>query len=76
MFSLKDGGTKGSSGLCSLHRSPKWVRQNTLERDARRLGRSLLRMGDEDEDEEDEDDEDLVNLEVSDVIFTTLLRLA
>lgn len=32
-------------------------------------------MGNEDEDEEDEDDEDLVDLEVSDVIFTTLLRL-
>ncbi|KAF6717449.1 Fer-1-like protein 4 [Oryzias melastigma] len=62
-----------NEGVDDTDRSPKSARPNLLERDARRLGRSLLRMGNEDEDEEDEDDEDLVDLEVSDVIFTTLL---
>ncbi|XP_036071191.1 fer-1-like protein 4, partial [Oryzias melastigma] len=56
-----------NEGVDDTDRSPKSARPNLLERDARRLGRSLLRMGNEDEDEEDEDDEDLVDLEVSDV---------
>lgn len=46
-----------------------------MERDARRLGQSLIRTGDEDEDDEDYDyDDDLVEMEISDIIFTSLLR--
>uniref|UniRef100_A0A3Q2CA86 Fer-1-like protein 4 n=1 Tax=Cyprinodon variegatus TaxID=28743 RepID=A0A3Q2CA86_CYPVA len=51
------------------------ARTNQMERDARRLGQSLIRTGDEDEDDEDYDyDDDLVEMEISDIIFTSLLR--
>lgn len=46
-----------------------------LERDARRLGQSLIRIGDEDEDDEDYDyDEDFMQMETSDIILTPLRR--
>lgn len=45
-----------------------------LEREARRLGRSLVRTGDEDDDDDDDFDDDIMDLEASDVIFTPLLR--
>ncbi|XP_041834380.1 fer-1-like protein 4 [Melanotaenia boesemani] len=44
-----------------------------LEREARRLGKSLVRAGGEDDDEDDDYDDDVVDLETSDVIFTPLL---
>ncbi|XP_059184867.1 fer-1-like protein 4 [Centropristis striata] len=50
------------------------ARPGQLEREARRLGRSLVRTGDEDDDEDDDDfDEDLMDLESLDIIFTPLL---
>ncbi|XP_029287824.1 LOW QUALITY PROTEIN: fer-1-like protein 4 [Cottoperca gobio] len=52
------------------------ARTGPLEREVRRLGRSLVRTGDEDEDEdEDEDDfdDDLMDMDSSDIIFTPLL---
>ncbi|XP_062271498.1 fer-1-like protein 4 [Scomber scombrus] len=51
------------------------ARPNQLEREARRLGRNLVRTGDEDEDDDDDDDydDDLMDLEASNVIFTPLL---
>ncbi|KAI3369771.1 hypothetical protein L3Q82_024597 [Scortum barcoo] len=45
----------------------------TLDREARRLGRSLVQTGDEDEDDDDDDDDDLMDMEVSNIIFTPLL---
>ncbi|XP_068171710.1 fer-1-like protein 4 isoform X2 [Antennarius striatus] len=51
------------------------TRPSQLERDARRLGRSLVRTGDDDDDDDDDDDydDDLLDLESSNVIFTPLL---
>ncbi|XP_023271889.1 fer-1-like protein 4 [Seriola lalandi dorsalis] len=51
------------------------ARPDQLEREARRLGRSLVRTGDEDEDDDDDDDydEDLMDMEASNIIFTPLL---
>lgn len=47
-----------------------------MEREARRLGRSLVRTGDEDDDDDDDDDfdDDLMDMEASDIILTPLLR--
>ena len=51
------------------------TRPGQLEREARRLGRSLVRTGDGDEDDDDDDyDDDLMDLEASNIIFTPLLR--
>ena len=57
-------------------REPVVARTDQLEREARRLGQSLVRTGDEDEDDDDDDDydDDMVDLEVSNIVFTTLLR--
>uniref|UniRef100_A0A3B4VIG5 Fer-1-like protein 4 n=1 Tax=Seriola dumerili TaxID=41447 RepID=A0A3B4VIG5_SERDU len=51
------------------------ARPDQLEREARRLGQSLVRTGDEDEDDDDDDDydEDLMDMEASNIIFTPLL---
>ncbi|XP_068450759.1 fer-1-like protein 4 isoform X2 [Clinocottus analis] len=50
------------------------TRSGQLEREARSLGRSLVRTGDEDDDDDDDDfDDDLMDLEASDIIFTPLL---
>ncbi|XP_042350061.1 fer-1-like protein 4 [Plectropomus leopardus] len=51
------------------------TRPGQLDKEVRRLGRSLVRTGDEDEDEDDDDfdDDDLMDLEASDIIFTPLL---
>ncbi|XP_068598130.1 fer-1-like protein 4 [Brachionichthys hirsutus] len=49
------------------------ARPDQLERDARRLGRSLVRTGDDDDDDDDDYDDDLLDLESSNVIFTPLL---
>ncbi|XP_073325341.1 fer-1-like protein 4 [Pagrus major] len=48
------------------------TRPGQLEREARSLGRSLVRTGDEDEDDDDDYDDDLMDLEAS-IIFTPLL---
>uniref|UniRef100_A0A671YFG7 Fer-1 like family member 4 n=1 Tax=Sparus aurata TaxID=8175 RepID=A0A671YFG7_SPAAU len=51
------------------------TRPGQLEREARRLGRSLVKTGDEDEDDDDDDyDDDLMDLETSNIISTPLLR--
>ncbi|XP_034548431.1 fer-1-like protein 4 [Notolabrus celidotus] len=53
-----------------------FARPGQLEREVRRLGRSLVRTssGEDDEDEDDEDfDDDLMDLEASNIIFTPLL---
>ncbi|KAM9758875.1 fer-1-like protein 4 [Menidia menidia] len=47
-------------------------RTDQLEREVRHLGQSLVRTGDEDEDDDDYDD-DLLDLEASNIVFTTLL---
>uniref|UniRef100_A0A4W6CNI3 Fer-1 like family member 4 n=1 Tax=Lates calcarifer TaxID=8187 RepID=A0A4W6CNI3_LATCA len=50
------------------------VRPDQVEREARRLGRSLVRTGDEDDDDDDDDfDDDLMDMEASDIILTPLL---
>ncbi|XP_041638940.1 fer-1-like protein 4 [Cheilinus undulatus] len=52
------------------------ARPGLLEREVRRLGRSLVRTssGDEDDDEDDDDfDDDMMDLEASNIIFTPLL---
>ncbi|XP_034725482.1 fer-1-like protein 4 [Etheostoma cragini] len=50
------------------------ARPGQLEREARRLGRSLVRTGDEDDDDDDDDfDDDLMDLEASNIISTRLL---
>lgn len=51
------------------------TRPSQLEREARRLGRSLVRTGDEDDDDDDDDyDDDLMDLETSNIVLTPLLR--
>ncbi|XP_070695599.1 fer-1-like protein 4 [Pempheris klunzingeri] len=53
--------------------SPQIIdRPGKLEREARRLGRSLVGTGDEDEDDDDFDD-DLMDMDDSSIIFTRLL---
>ncbi|XP_040889705.1 fer-1-like protein 4 [Toxotes jaculatrix] len=52
------------------------ARPDQLEREARRLGRSLVRTGDEDDDDDDDDDyydDDQMDLEASNIIVTPLL---
>ncbi|XP_039972477.1 fer-1-like protein 4 [Xiphias gladius] len=50
------------------------ARPDQLEREARRLGRSLVGTGDEDDDDDDDDyDDDLMDMETSNIVFTTLL---
>ncbi|XP_033995078.1 fer-1-like protein 4 isoform X1 [Trematomus bernacchii] len=50
------------------------ARPGLLEREARRLGRSLVRTGNEDEDDDEDDfDDDIMDLDASDIIFTPLL---
>uniref|UniRef100_A0A7N6B0G8 C2 domain-containing protein n=1 Tax=Anabas testudineus TaxID=64144 RepID=A0A7N6B0G8_ANATE len=49
-------------------------RPSQLDREARRLGRSLVRTGDEDDDDDDDDyDDDLMDLETSNIVLTPLL---
>lgn len=50
------------------------ARPGALDREVRRLGRSLVLS--EDEYEDDDYDDDLMDLEASNVIFTPLLRSA
>uniref|UniRef100_UPI0037E7A12B fer-1-like protein 4 n=1 Tax=Semicossyphus pulcher TaxID=241346 RepID=UPI0037E7A12B len=56
---------------------PTVSRPGQLEREVRRLGRSLVRTssGEEDEDDDDDfdDDDDMMDLEASNIIFTPLL---
>ncbi|XP_042260412.1 fer-1-like protein 4 [Thunnus maccoyii] len=54
---------------------PTVTRTDQVEREARRLGRNLVRTGDEDEDEDDDEDydDDLMDMEASNIIFTPLL---
>ncbi|XP_035485892.2 fer-1-like protein 4 [Scophthalmus maximus] len=49
------------------------IRPDQLEREVRRLGRSLLGTGDEDDDCDDDYDEDLMDLEASNITVTPLL---
>uniref|UniRef100_A0A3B5ASK2 Fer-1-like protein 4 n=1 Tax=Stegastes partitus TaxID=144197 RepID=A0A3B5ASK2_9TELE len=50
------------------------LRPDPRDREARRLGQSLVRTGDEDEEDDDDDyDDDLMDMETSDIIFTPLL---
>ncbi|XP_070758115.1 fer-1-like protein 4 [Enoplosus armatus] len=49
------------------------ARPGQLEREARRLGRSLVQTGDDDDDDDDDYDDDLMDMEASDIIFTPLL---
>ncbi|KAF0034740.1 hypothetical protein F2P81_012498 [Scophthalmus maximus] len=51
------------------------IRPDQLEREVRRLGRSLLGTGDEDDDCDDDYDEDLMDLEASNITVTPLLRV-
>ncbi|XP_029357924.1 fer-1-like protein 4 [Echeneis naucrates] len=44
-----------------------------LEREARRLGRSLVGTGDEDDDDDDDYDDDMMDMEASNITFTPLL---
>ncbi|KAM3621093.1 uncharacterized protein V6R79_006015 [Siganus canaliculatus] len=46
---------------------------NQLEREARRLGRSLVRTGDDEGDDDDDFDDDMMDLETSNIVFTPLL---
>ncbi|KAI4827274.1 hypothetical protein KUCAC02_030683, partial [Chaenocephalus aceratus] len=51
------------------------ARPGPLEREARLLGRSLVRTGNEDEDDDEDDfDDDIMDLDASDIIFTPLSR--
>ncbi|KAM8868286.1 fer-1-like protein 4 [Synchiropus picturatus] len=54
---------------------PILARPDPLDREARQLGRSLVRSGDEDDDDDDDDyyDDDLMDMEASNIIFTPLL---
>ncbi|XP_069567394.1 fer-1-like protein 4 [Brachyistius frenatus] len=50
------------------------ARPDQRDREARRLGQSLVRTGDEnEEDDDDYDDDDLMDLEASNIMFTPLL---
>ncbi|XP_026163454.1 fer-1-like protein 4 [Mastacembelus armatus] len=50
------------------------TRPDKLEREARRLGRGLVRTGDEDDDDDDDDyDDDDMDLETSNIVLTPLL---
>ncbi|XP_047438117.1 fer-1-like protein 4 [Mugil cephalus] len=49
------------------------ARPDQLDRETRRLGRSLVRTGDDDDDDDDDYDEDLMDFEVSSIIFTPIL---
>ncbi|KAK2861740.1 hypothetical protein Q5P01_001273 [Channa striata] len=50
------------------------TRPSQLDREARRLGRSLVRTGDDDDDDDDDDyDDDLVDLDTSNITLTPLL---
>ncbi|KAM4587956.1 fer-1-like protein 4 [Odontesthes bonariensis] len=62
-----------NEGFDDPERGPVVARTDQLEREARSLGQSLVRTGDEDEDEDDDYDDDLVDLEVSNIVFTRLL---
>lgn len=59
---------------CSLSSQKNVTRPDQLEKEARRLGRSLVRSGDEDDDDDDDYDDDMMDMEASNVIFTPLLR--
>ncbi|MEQ2194405.1 hypothetical protein XENOCAPTIV_028903 [Xenoophorus captivus] len=62
-----------NDGFDNAERGSIVALNNQMERDARQLGRSLIRMGDEDEDDEDYDyEDDLVEMETSDIILTPL----
>ncbi|MED6232819.1 hypothetical protein ATANTOWER_002859 [Ataeniobius toweri] len=62
-----------NDGFDDVERGSIVALNNQMERDARHLGRSLIRMGDEDEDDEDYDyEDDLVEMETSDIILTPL----
>ncbi|MEQ2184671.1 hypothetical protein GOODEAATRI_010422 [Goodea atripinnis] len=64
-----------NDGFDEVERGSIVALNNQMERDARHLGRSLIRMGDEDEDDEDYDyEDDLVEMETSDIILTPLRR--
>lgn len=56
--------------------TPNVARHNLLDKEARRLGRGLLRTGEEEDDDDDDEDydDDLMDLEASNIIFTPLLR--
>ncbi|KAM9362008.1 fer-1-like protein 4 [Symphorus nematophorus] len=64
-----------NEGFNDPESQPTVTRPGQVEREARRLGRSLVRTGDEDEEDDDDDDydEDLMDLEASNIIFTPLL---
>ncbi|KAM4582645.1 fer-1-like protein 4 [Fundulus diaphanus] len=62
-----------NDGFDDIERGSMVARNDQMERDARRLGKSLVRTGDEDEDDEDYDyDDDLVEMETSDIVLTPL----
>ncbi|XP_014885626.1 fer-1-like protein 4 [Poecilia latipinna] len=62
-----------NDGFDDIERGSMASRSDQLERDARRLGQSLIRTGDEDEDDEDYDyDDDLVEMETSGITLTPL----
>ena len=52
------------------------LRPEHLDRAARRIGRGLLRTGDEDDEDDDDDDDDfdMDSMETSNMTFTPILR--
>lgn len=71
---------RASCSAGETHRPPpaplsqqKVIQTGQMDREARRIGRSLVRNEDEFEDDDDYDD-DLMDLEASNVVLTPLLR--
>ncbi|XP_051271745.1 fer-1-like protein 4 [Dicentrarchus labrax] len=62
-----------NEGFNDPESKPTVTRPGQLEREVRRLGRSLVGTGDEDEDDDDDYDDDQMDLEVSNITFTPLL---
>ncbi|XP_026202838.1 fer-1-like protein 4 [Anabas testudineus] len=63
-----------NSGFDDTESQQSVPRPSQLDREARRLGRSLVRTGDEDDDDDDDDyDDDLMDLETSNIVLTPLL---
>ena len=58
-------------------RPRKPLRPEHLDRAARRIGRELLRTGDEDDEDDDDDDDDdfdMDSMDTSNMTFTPILR--
>ncbi|XP_029006107.1 fer-1-like protein 4 [Betta splendens] len=65
-----------NTGFDDPESQPTISRPNQMDREARRLGRSLVRTGDGDEDDDDDDDDfddDMMDMETLNIIQTSLL---